>query len=380
MVFRHRAMEDGPDRFRPWGWDRACGQFSDLDGVTEDLLGETSSVFIDTLGADASPFTLERYLAQGVDDLAAGGLAPWGNGTVAGPEAFAYLVAANLADQVFSDVAGGRLTVAHGFPRTRAQKERLEALADVAAARFSLVDLLQAVATDPVFNLGSPASCDASPYGLPPLVEAWSEEEDDPVRRGNGSGDLVHRLPPRVLLRSVHDLLGWPMPGDFAPGEDVEALFLGVGAYRRAAEPGFRATDMSSLLALESGLRACAPPPNLTEPDAIDRLVAEAAGRTHEEVVLALKDRLLTDAVLRPGEAPLVEAVLGLPLSDPADGDPEALTAGLRALCSTWITSVLRYICCCCNAPQTENAAPNSVTARITPARRRSISQKSLSE
>ena len=338
-VFRVRDVTEGADRFRPWGWDPACGELSNLEGVTEDMIERHTSVFIDELGPSASAFTVERYLAQGVDDLAAGGLAPWSDGTVAGPEAFAYLVAANIGDQVFADVAGARLTLANGFPRTEAQRDRLQTLADTMAQRFSLVDLLQAVAADPVFNAGSPAACDDAPYGLPPLVAPWSEEEEDPVRRGNGPGDLVHRRAPRVLLRSVYDLLEWPLPSDFAPVDDVEALFTGVGAYRRDEVPGYRTVDMTSLLTLEGALQRCTVPAGeAPRPDAIDRLVAAASGHTVEQAVVALKDRLLLEPRLDETEAPLVEAVVGLSLASEIT-DPVALDEGLRALCSVWITS-----------------------------------------
>ncbi|MBX2796163.1 MAG: hypothetical protein KTR31_00800 [Myxococcales bacterium] len=334
-VFRSRALMERSDRLLPWGWDERCGALSTLSGKSRDLLGDTHAFFIEDLGADASVFTLERFLAQGVESVSAGGLAPWDDRSVDGRDAFAYLLAANVADQVFADVTGERLTIAHGLPRNGDQAARLSALADAFAEGFSLRALLQRVVADPVFNAGSPATCDAEPYGLPPIVQPWSGQELEEVRRGNGVGDLVHRLDARTQVRSLYGAMLWPVPSRFAPTGQARELYAGIGAYLRDAEPGFDSANLGSLLTWESATGMCEGHDN----DYVARTVRAAveADATVLDAVVAVKDRLMAQSVVRSEEGALIEAVLGLSLQSTAARDPDALDAGLRALCAVWV-------------------------------------------
>jgi len=382
----------------PWGIAEACGRFAPPEALGEDYLGH-EGYFVEAFGETGSVWSVEPLLAVGVTSLAGRGLAVGEGGEVDGPEAFAYLVAANIVDQVWQEALGERLTIATYFPRNEAQRDRLGALADpFVETRFSLRELLVDIATDPIFAAGGPATCESRPYGMEPVVNPWSREDEDPERQGNSAGDLVHRHGARVLVRSVHASMGWAQPDPFLASSDPLArLQSALGAFSRESQPGFRGTDFQGALAFEAAYGACeAPDPGgagngcdptpayggcascdcqgcvcqldpyccdvqwdeacvamcedscggcgggLAEPraDTVDRILADvrAADGSVRDVVLALKDRLVARGIQSTDEELLIASLLGAPLDTPLSslGD---LEGNLRVLCGAILLS-----------------------------------------
>jgi hypothetical protein len=341
-VLRTWGVADGGGQ-KPWGWTIHCGTFR--RDVAVDPLG-VDAYFGSVRSTDAEPdrgrrasvWDLEAALHRGVDALAARGLQRGEGGELADPdEAFAYLVAASIAEQVWTEVMGARLTVAHGFPRTAEQRDVLQALAErLAATHFSLRALLLDVLAHPAFNLAMPdAGCGDAPYELPRLFDPWTDAAADPAERANGPGDRVFARSPRALLRGLHDALGWPAPADF-PVEDEAALQASIGVFLKDGEPGFRGLDFQGRLVWEAAYGAC---PRQGD-DLVARLARDAAGArgaTVGDAALALKDRLVGEPWIdEVAERPALEALLGAPLDARAT---RALEPGLRALCGALAAS-----------------------------------------
>lgn len=382
----------------PWGMDPACGSFAPDGSMPEDFL-DHEGYFIEAFGEAGSVWQVEAFLQAGVDSLADRGLVLGDGNLPDGPDAFAWLVAQNLADQVWAEATGERLTIATYFPRNAPQRDRLEALtAHFVETRWSLRELLVDVLTDPLTNAGAPQTCAADPYGMEPVLNPWSRSEEDPARQGNGPGDLVHRHAARVLLHSVHDTMGWAQPEPFLAGDDPLFRLQGaLGAYLRESQPGFDGTDFQGALAFEATYGACQPPEvggakngceetlgyagcasctcqscacavdpyccdvqwdalcvdicnedcggcggGLAEArdDVLDRLLANARANdaTVREVVVGLKDRLVARGSLAPEEEALIASLLGAPLDThlSALGDIEP---NLRVLCGALLLS-----------------------------------------
>ena len=239
---------------------------------------------------------------RGCPSLRNQGLTLSDDGAVDGPESFAYLVAANLADQVWQAGTGHRLTIAHHFPRTQPQAARLQGLADrFAASGFSLRDLLVAVTNDDHFNPGLRMSCRAQDYGLDRIFDPWTDAEEIVERRANTVGDLAHRLPARSLLRTAHRNLGWPerpaWPDNDPFFESAEALFQEeLGVFLRESSPGRVGSDLQGLLAWERAYGAC---DQRVGDDIVARMVQRAveAEATLSDLAHAIKDRLTSQAL-----------------------------------------------------------------------------------
>lgn len=346
-MFRYDAVNaSGDSGFAPWGINGDCGTFITQNNITNnDLLDQDVSWFIRDLGPSGSMYDVERDLAAGVDALDGVGLTVGPDGTVGGEEAFAYLLATSVASQVWATATGYDLVVAHWFPRNEGQMIRLRGFADtLVKSRFSLRSLLVAVTTDPYYNQGLPSTCSAIPYGLAPVFDPWVTADEDPYRRGNGASDMVHRLPPRALLRSAHVNLGWsPRINWFktnffgvALNPEEELFQSGVGVFLRESDPGHRGSDFQGLLAFETELGTCAEPaPGGV--DYVDRLLSDAAtaGGTVGDVAAALKDRLVQLPVAAD-EQVLVEGLLQATFADPASAIDEDR---LRLWCGTLLMS-----------------------------------------
>ncbi|MEQ1503418.1 MAG: hypothetical protein ABMB14_14365, partial [Myxococcota bacterium] len=344
-IFRYDAVTSDNGR-EPWGMDDSCGEFLTPGGWPEvDDLGQQTGYFIREYGPEGSIYDVERDLAAGVDALDGVGLAVGADGEVGGPEAFAYLVATNLASQVWATATGNELVIAHWFPRNEGQMRRLKWFADVlVTSRFSMRELLVAVTTDSAFDPGLPVTCDTDPYPLDPVFDPWTVSEEDPVRRKNGPGDAVHRLPARALLRTAHENLGWrPREGWFDTdffgnplNPEEEDFQSEVGVFLRESDPGHRGTDFQGLLAFETELGTCTQPP-AGGADYVDGLLAEAiaAGATVGDVVSALKDRLTSTGVAAD-EQRLIEDLLEASFADPASAE---LEERLRLVCGAILMS-----------------------------------------
>jgi hypothetical protein len=329
-----RSIAGGIASPTPWGWDPACGQLNHPDASEGDPLGQDHTFFVESLGAADSAYSLQQLFADGVATLRTDGFQVAPDGSVDPHAAFAYRLASTLADDVWTTATGASLVLSHGLPRNAAQHDRLQALTDVfASSGFALTELLVAVTTDPLYNAGTPGSCESAPYPLPPVFDPFAVHDDDPERWGNAASDRVRRHRARVLLRSIDDALGWPSPDPFDLDEDTRVLWAALGAYISQQDRGFEGTSFQALLELESAYDVCRPPPGVT--DHIDALVA--SGGTLQSAVVALRDRLTRDGTLQPGEDELLADLLQHPLQTeigelPVDEADDALRAYCHVL------------------------------------------------
>lgn len=312
----------------PWGMSGFCGAFLAPEDVLPETFGDVG-FFIDEGGPTASVWDLEAHLASGFEALSSRGFADE-DGAVDGPEAFARLVAMSVAEGVHAAATGSDLTVSHGFPRNRAQRDQLESLAQRwVDSGYSLVELLVAVATQPAFALDLPGVCgtEEEPWSLEPLLDPWTVDAGE--GRDNHLGDRIRRHDVRVLIRSMTAALDWGDPPAFlAVATDPQALELAaLGVFLKDSAPGSRGIDFQGMLAWEDRFGACENPGWFGGPDTdwIDALVAtELDGRP---LAVAVKDRLLADGTLDDAEWELVRAV-----ADPAEGRE----AAARAWCGLW--------------------------------------------
>lgn len=323
----------------PFGWSSACGIFdeptSDDPLHIDTWFGSLRSRPEDpSRGQRVSIWDLERSLKSGFEELAAGGIP---SGQVGSDAAFAALVTLRIVESVWTEVMGVPLTVGHNFPRTAAQRDVLMALTDrFLGAGYSLKELLSAILEHGVFNLKPPSSgCGSGPYPFARLLDPWTEAENDPTAHGNGPSDAVFPLSPRVVRRSLHTALEWPMYPEYpTEGSAEETLALALGFFLRDSEPGRRGLDFQGRLAWEAAYGTCAAP---SSPDFIDKLAlaAEAApGATVLDAVVALKDRLVGEPYVADEERAPLEALLGTPL----DGPAQSLDGSLRRLCGVLVS------------------------------------------
>ncbi|MCB9690889.1 MAG: hypothetical protein H6736_03655 [Alphaproteobacteria bacterium] len=334
-MFRHAPVSRENGGRRPWGMSASCGYLRGPDAIAgPDMLAQDTSFFVQPYGATGTVWDVERTLAAGADSLATTGLLVGEDGTVDGAQSFAYLVGARIVDRVFEASTGGRLTISHGFPRNLAQASRLEGYTDTfVTSGFSLETLLVAITADPLFNPGLPSECDARPYGLDPVVNPWSVEDEDTAKRPNSPGDLAHRLPARVLYRSAHAHLGRGAPAEWNLGENEEDFQATLGVFLRESQPGFNGTDFQGLLAWQARFATCG---NVGGNDWISGYLEQAASfGTTGDLVQGLKDHLLADSTLTTEEIPLLESLVG-PLDAPGTSLDER---SLRLVCGAILTS-----------------------------------------
>lgn len=347
----------------PWGIAVDCGHFFAPEDVGADATYDMNGWFIADHGTTSSVWDMEGHLRAGFQKLSADGLMIGADMSVDGDAAFAYLSAMALANAVWSHASGRRLTIATGFPRNQAQRDRLAGFADVWVQNsYSLRELLVATLTDPTVNERPPTECGATPtaYHLPAILDPWAKSSEDPELRGNSAGDLMHRRSARSLQNQVVRAMGWSTPEEFFVAKDIQdqkgftlppaAIFRrDIGYYLKDSETGFGGVDFQALLAWESGYGACVDPGDFTDPapwatagadDFIDQLLAAApAGATLEDAVLALKDRLFTEPELSDAtERSLIEVLLGATLDTALSGAADA-EAALRRVCGGLLAS-----------------------------------------
>lgn len=325
----------------PFGWSQACGTFqvpTTADPLHIDTwFGNLRSLPEDpSRGQRMSVWDLERSLKSGFQALASGGLP---SGEVAPDQAFATLVALNIVENVWTEVMGTSLTIGHHFPRTAVQRDLLVALTDhFMRAQYSLKALLSMIVEQDVFNLKPPsAGCGGGPYPFDRLLDPWTDAEADPLMRGNGPSDGVFPLSPRVLRRSLHTALEWPMYPEYPePGSSEETLSLAVGFFLRDGEPGRRGLDFQGRLAWEAAYGSCRA---LSSEDFIYKLALAAEAdpsATVFDAVVALKDRLIGEPYVSDAERAPLEALLELPLDDRSS---PSLDGSLRRLCGVLVSS-----------------------------------------
>lgn len=346
-VFRFDGFADnfstpGPDR--PWGMSGQCGTFNRT--LPEADPAAVQALFGGITGDLVSVYDLEASLKRGVDSLAANGLQRDANGTIADPDqAFAYLVAASIVEGVWEETIGSGLTIANYFPRNEASSDVLTGLTDrFVASHFSLRGLLTDIVETPYFNRTPPSAGCGEPYDMPNVYDPWVIGDDDPARRMNSSADGISALSAKTLVRATHAAMGWNLPDawTFPQSGSQEAFFRGIGLFLKNGDRGFRGLDFQARLVWEDRYAACE---NLTaSADFIDRLTTNAVAQdaTVRDVVLAMKDRILNEAVIdesaSSGEKAGIEAIFAVTLDTPASG-VVSLEAKSRRLCGVYLST-----------------------------------------
>ncbi|MBP47711.1 MAG: hypothetical protein CMH53_07215 [Myxococcales bacterium] len=399
-IFKEPAapLPAGAPKIRPWGLHAACGEFISSSMVAADPLNETGK-FLGYSGSKGTVWEVESGLKQGVDQLRKSKMSIDPNTQqMPANEGLAWLMSSRIAHQVWLEGMGMPLTVSHGFPRNKAQRDKLYGLTEAfIATQWSLRKLLALIVTDPDFNRASPASgCAANdPYALEPIYNPWSVGHNDPQLHPNTVGDAVHRLPARLLLSATYETMGWALPSSF--GHDAHGEFEAtIGAYVSDGKIGFKSPTFQGILAWEHRFGMCQPHGELVDKqpgakfsmtscagrcgkpsiesfgcvcdascnlvgdccdditsvcemkpakngdDFVDKLVSSAASNataTVADVASALKDRLLLEPSISSDEAPLIADLFGVQsLSTPANTLND-LAKRLRTLCGTLMTT-----------------------------------------
>lgn len=346
-MFRFDGFADnfstpGPDR--PWGMSDQCGTFNRT--LPEADPAAVQALFGGITGDLVTVYDLEASLKRGVDSLAANGLQRDANGVIADPDqAFAYLVAASIVEGVWEEAIGSGLTIANYFPRNEASRDVLAGLTDrFVASHFSLRGLLTDIVETPYFNRTPPSAGCGEPYDMPNVYDPWVIGDDDPARRMNSSADGISALSAKTLVRSVYAAMEWNLADGwtFPQSGTQEAFFRGIGLFLKNGDRGFRGLDFQARLVWEDRYGACE---NLqASADFIDRLTtdAQAADAEVRDVVLAMKDRILNEALIDEAagsdEKAGIEGIFGVPLDTKVSGVAN-LEAKSRRLCGVYLST-----------------------------------------
>jgi len=389
-----------PEGIAPWGMHHSCGVFTAEGQGDEDPMGVPGS-FAGQSGDNVGIWQMERVLHRGINSLL-DGLDVGDDLSVAEDEAFAWLVAASIAEDVWEETYGEGLTVANHFPRNQTQRDILWSLTDIfATSGFSVIELLVSITSDPLFNLIAPQDMaeGETPYNLDAVLNPWVVDNEDEESRRNSLGEIVHRKNPRVLVHSANHAMNWQDWPRFPADSDVgsEGQFQeDLGFFLKDSVHGFRGIDFQGVTAWEHifggcdvqweradgcGRRlgpgcdgcACEPyvctalpeccevrwdqkcasfcpespvgcqaPDDVPEPPLnwMEMIVRDApAGATLEDGVLALKDRLLTNPSFdSPDEKAAIEALLSVPLETPLSSLSN-VGEELRWMCSLFMAS-----------------------------------------
>ncbi|MEZ4266232.1 MAG: hypothetical protein R3F39_07625 [Myxococcota bacterium] len=334
-----KAPADSGPTETPWGMISNCGEFIVEASITPDPL-KTAGYFVEPQTATTNVRELERLLREGVDELAKAELPRISDENVlTGRSTLAYLLAARVTNQVFEEVYGRPLTMGHGFARNRDQRDtHLRYIKTLVQSGWSLRTLLAEMLAEPWAALvQDDATCaNASPYALPPIFEPFSVEEEEPDVRGNGVGDLVHRVSGRVLVSMTTEALDWPPTSEFPDSLEALALLRTSGTFVDDLMPASRGIDLQRYIQWEGLTRTCRSlggAPTADRIDAIVEAVETSPGATLGDALSALKDVLLTAPAIDPEEAAALAEYLSVPSLDvppPADAELDAL---LRSTC-----------------------------------------------
>ncbi len=328
---------------RPWGMS-SCGSFD--PGRDGDILTDKGYLGGE-LPAGQNLFDVDPLLMSGFTSLAADGLALEDNLEVAPDQAIAYLTATNLVNNVWKEMMGHPLTLAHNFPRNEKQRQLLQTLTEAFVSEdYSLRTLVTEIALHPYFNVDAPDLCDTSTaYFLEPVFEPYAPTSADPDRRGNGVGDRVQRFSAWVLIESAMRSMWWALPVRQVGGQDnFPALdFLrDQGAFLKDAQNGFNGVDFNGLLSWENRVAngddpqlggACTGPlgQECATYEWIELMLVEGSktpGTTVRDLAAAIKDRLIAEPTISDeAELAAIASVMGL---DPATKMSEVDTGTLE--------------------------------------------------
>lgn len=346
-VFRYDGVADvsqsDPSGEAPWGWDRDfCGVLERNASIDPlDIEASFASIMSTSnqpnLGKLASVWLLESSLARGFEGLR-DGIELDANGNMSDPdEAFAFLVSANIVERVWEEIIGSPLSIAHTLPRNAEQRDNLlELTQSFIDSDYSLKSLLVNITAHPLFNVApASSSCWGEAYALPPTMDPFTADVSQPSERNNGPGERVYFLSTRVVLSAMNVALERPAIAGFPSKEGEELWQRSVGLTLSQDVPGFRGLDLQARLAWESRHATCG---QEGDDDFISDLLARAASAdaTVEDVVVALKDRMISEPRVTDGERGPTEALLDRALSE---RDIEGLEAPLRLLCGALVVS-----------------------------------------
>lgn len=245
-------------------------------------------------------------------------------------EAFAFLTASNLVDGIWMTMMGSRLTIDHGFSRTKDQRDALRNLTEYVFLRnnWSLKSVINKVASSDWTGRRAPAiSQQATAYELPLVLDPWVEADPslvnnpDPHETANGQGELVDRFRVNTLLRNIAHALDWKEPRRFPDNTGYpEPLDKQLGQFISDGNPGFSGVSFQSLLALENEIGLCVKSgKSIASDDWIDNVIQSvqdynAANPTTPltvtDVWKTLKDRLVQDPTV---ETTLPSELIGNP-------------------------------------------------------------------
>ena len=328
-------------------------------------------------GMHKSILDVEQSLRAGMRSLSGTSLESHflesGNDALNPDEAMAYLVALNITNNVWQQIMGERLTIAHGYSRNVEQRDMHRFLTEdkLLPGRWSLRDVLTSILASSWFNRAAPYASNTavfdSPYQLPMVLDPWlalapwSTTTPAPENEANSQGRVVHRYAPRTLVRSAASALDHPVRFDHLPTQTSPdyQFAKNMGQYLNDYLPGMRSSDLVSVMTWSNEYGSCQKPSGQAE-DWIDRLSAQAMAWDADnpsqpplqlrDVVLTLKDRLIGEPNLdadvpdgMPGdfESQSIQGVFGgYSLSTPVSYIGEGgLEDGARAYCGALVTS-----------------------------------------
>ena len=346
-------QQEGPDFWvygpgaRPWGLSPTCGQFIPKEDVDHDPLNGHGAWVTDH-DDHGSIWDIEELMNKGFEQLRSEGLVRGADQSVAGASAAAWLASTRLVNAVWTELTGHPLTLVHGFPRNRQQRDVLESLTQTfVSSNFSLTEVLVTAITHPYLSQQLPSECGGPAYPMPPLFDPWSIHHEDADERGNSTGDLVLAVAPRVVLTAVAAAMEWTSPPDHLgenPGQgenrgfdQIAQLLRDVGVALNTAEAGFRGTTFQSALAWETAIGGCTDPfGEAGTPDYISALTQQDG--TLGDAVMDLKERLITRRTIDAEEARLLQRLAGAdletPLAELSDAD-----GALRRVCVALLRS-----------------------------------------
>lgn len=359
---------DKTEAVRPWEWAPACGQFLAKGDVLPAI--DLAEGFLGgPLGVKGSIWDVEAKLRSGLAKLKADGKQLDTVLLSQDPDrALAYLLGTRIVDQLWAQVYGSPLTLAHHFPRNIQERDLLMDLTQtLITSQWSLQAVLVAMVNQPVFNELSPsAGCGpAGPYSLAPLFDPFSTNNEDPKVVGNGAGDGLHREDPLDLVRMAAFAAGWvpPDPLPIIPGEfkldnaigfpepsNLNELAFRLGSFLDDARPGTDDMEPSGLALWRSMTAACRVETSdgtllsqsaSLDGDFIAQLLAATvlANLTVGDLVTAIRDRLITRPDLPSNEAQATLALFGASSPSTPLNQLTGVENAARAYCGVLLAS-----------------------------------------